>query len=236
MPKIIVDLSCGGYKKDGEVVSWLSSNIAHMYDIKKNLLLKAPNFTGYPHGQLFGSAFIEGTAEELKTFLDLFARNYEDEHTQRDVGSIVEAIDRGEQIIRCYRIVWPGRFPEERADSQMFARMAQVILFEQRGSYGHLISERDTFRLHSLWEVTKVILLDTNLHVHYRNDFAMAFSYHELGFEFNEAEDQSARPTGDDYSRLLECVKKIADRFDEKLAWFAAEIERDPRYGKQGIQ
>lgn len=232
MPKIIVDLSCGGYKKDGEVVSWLSSNIAHMYDIKKNLLLKAPNFTGYPHGQLFGSAFIEGTAEELKAFLDLFTRNYEDDHTQRDVGRIVEAIDRGEQLIRCYRIVWPGRFPEERADSQMFARMAQVILFEQRGAgFGHLISERDTMRMHALWEVTDVILLDTNLHVKFRNEFAMAFSYYEIGFEF----DENGKPEGADYERLEQCVQKVADRFDEKLAWFAAEIERDPRYAKREI-
>lgn len=231
MTKIIVDLSCGGYKDGDQVVSWLSSNVAHMYDIKKNLLVKAPNFTGYPHGSLFGSAFIEGTAEELKTFLDLFARNYPDDHTQRDVGHIVEAIDRGEQLIRCYRTVWPGRFGEERADSQMFARMAQVITYEDRGAgFGHLPSARDTFRLHSLWEVTGVTVLDTGVHVKFMNDFSMAFSYHELGFEFNEAEDQAARPTGAEYERFIQCCQKVADRFDEKLAWFAAEIERDPRY------
>lgn len=227
MPKIIVDLSCGGYKDGDNVVSWLSSNVAHMYDIKKNLLQKAPNFTGYPHGSLFGSAFIEGTADELKTFLDLFARNYPDDHTQRDVGRIVEAIERGEQLIRCYRITWPGRFPEERADSQAFARMAQVITFEDRSAgFGHLPSARDTFRLHSLWEVSKVIFLDTNLHVHYLNDFSMAFSYYELGFEF----DENGSPEGADFERLMQRVKTIADRYDEKLAWFAAEIERDPRY------
>lgn len=227
MPKIIVDLSCGGYKDGDKVVSWLSSNVGHMYDIKKNLLQKAPNFTGYPHGSLFGSAFIEGTADELKTFLDLFTRNYPDDHTQRDVGRIVGAIERGEQLIRCYRITWPGRFPEERADSQAFARMAQVMLFEQHSAgFGHLPSTRDTFRLHSMWEVSKVIFLDTNLHVHYLNDFSMAFSYYELGFEF----DENGSPEGADFERLMQCVKKVADRYDEKLAWFAAEIERDPRY------
>lgn len=227
MPKIIVDLSCGGYKDGDQVVSWLSSNIIHMYDIKKNLLLMAPNFTGYPHGLLFGSAFIEGTAEELKKFLDLFARNYPDDHTQRDVGRIVEAIDRGEKLIRCYRIVWPDKFGAERADSEMFARMAQVITFEDRhAGFGHLPSARDSFRLHSMWEVTDVILRDTNLHLHFRNEFSMAFSYYEIGFEF----DENGKPGGADFERLMQCVKKVADRYDEKLEWFAAEIARDPRY------
>lgn len=231
--KIIVDLSCGGWQQDGKVVSWLSSNVAHMYDHKKELLAKAPGFTGYPHGHFYGSAFIEGTADELEKFFAEFIKEYDEDLTLAEVEKILELVRQGQPLIRCYRIIWPGRYEPEREDSEMFARMAQVITHEDRGAgWGHLGAACDDLRLRSLWEVTNVILLDTCYHVHFRNGFSMALSYHEIGFDFNEDEEapQQKKPEGADYDRFIECVKKVADRYDEKIEWFAEMMKADPRY------
>jgi len=231
--KIIVDLSCGGYTDPDtkEVKSWLSSNIGHMYDHEKELLAKAPGFVGYPHGNFYGSAFIEGTAAELEAFFAEFVKEYDDEHTAREVPMIMERVRRGDRLIRCYHIVWPGRYPEERVDSQTFARMHQVLAHEECRSWSHLGSMRDHMRQYALWEVVNVGLYDTWFSIEYRNGHKPNFSYYEIGFEFNtdETAPEKPKPAGEDFVQFMKCVEAVAGRYNEKLAWFEQHMRQEPR-------
>uniref|UniRef100_A0AB39CEW7 Uncharacterized protein n=1 Tax=Pseudomonas phage HRDY3 TaxID=3236930 RepID=A0AB39CEW7_9VIRU len=223
--KIIVDLSAGGWIKDGKPHSFFSSNVGHMYEHRKELLAKAPNFTGYPFN-FYGASFIEGTPDELQTFFEAFVEEYDEESTVREVQSIMGAVARLEPLIRCYRHVWPDRYPDELKDSVMLARCAQVLSHEDRFSHGHLICERDQFKQYCLWEVESFRVQKDRISIVHINEFCRDVKYKEIGFAW--ASDKA--PEGPDLDRLWACLQKVADRYDETLAWFERAISEDPRY------
>nr|DAF93586.1 MAG TPA: hypothetical protein [Myoviridae sp. ctshb19] len=225
----IIDLSCGGWKQ-GEVINYFGSNVSHMYDVKKDLLAKAPNFTGYPKGNNFGSAFIEGEADQLHDFLTAFARFYDDESTWRTTHSLHNAIDAGTPVIRAYRHAWPGRFPEELPESLLLAKFAQIIVMEERGAgFGHLVNERDSFRIYCLWEVEKFQIQKDCIAMRHMNGFERVEKFETFGFEWPGQE----KPQGADLERLWQQINVVANRYHEKMQWFAEAIANDPRIGKK---
>lgn len=221
----IIDLSCGGWQQ-GETINYFGSNVSHMYDVKKDLLAKAPNFTGYPKGNNFGSAFIEGTPEQLHDFLIAFGAEYDDAGTLQTVRGLHYAIDAGTPVIRAYRHAWPGRFPEELPESLLLAKFAQIIVMEERGAgFGHLVSERDSFRTYCLWEVEKFQIQKDRIAMRHMNGFERAEKFSTFGFDWHGQE----KPQGDDLERLWQQINVVANRYHEKMQWFAEAIANDPR-------
>lgn len=229
-----IDLSSGERNMFG-------ANVLHMYEIRKDLMAKAPNLRGYPHPE-YGSMFIQGTGLELDKFLNEFSTVYDDAQTCEACDDMQRALREGQPVIRAYRYLHPEKYQPVFPDSYMFGKFTQVYMVEEQFSFGHMISARDSFIGKALWEVVDVTYTPKNFTVYFVNDFAMAFTYKEIGFEYDEETDfapdyspaSRTAPEGEAMVRLQQCIRSYADRYDEKLAWFAEQIANDPRYGKQG--
>jgi len=227
--KIIVDLSAGGWIKDGVPHSFFSSNVGHMYEYRKDLLAQAPGFTGSPFN-FYGASFIEGTPSELQKFFGAFVEEYDEESTLREVQSIMAAVTRCEPIVRCYRHVWPDRYPPELKESVTLARAAQVLSHEDRFSHGHLGSERDQFRVYCLWEVESFRVEKDRIAVVHLNGFSRSIRYSEIGFDWPGI----YAPVAEDRERLMQCVETTAQRYSAILEWFAECMANNPQYYPQG--
>jgi hypothetical protein len=227
-----IDLSSGERNMFG-------ANVCHMYDIRKDLMSKAPNLRGYPHPE-YGSMFIQGTGLELDSFLNEFSAVYDDAQTREAVADMQRALREGEPLIRAYRYLHPEKYNPVLEDSYMFGKFSQVYMVENQFSFGHMISARDTFIGHALWEVVEVEYTPKDFTLIFVNGFAMTFTYNEIGFDFDEETDFAPdyspaprkAPEGETLKKLQQHIRTIADRYDEKLAWFAQQIANDPRYKK----
>lgn len=227
-----IDLSSGERNMFG-------ANVLHMYEIRKDLMAKAPNLRGYPHPE-YGSMFVEGTGLELHKFLDEFYAVYDDKDTGDAVADMQRALRDGQPVIRAYRYLHPENYRPVFPDSYMFGKFTQVYMVEEQFSFGHMISARDSFVGKALWEVIGVEYTAKNFTVYFVNEFAMAFTYKEIGFDFNEETDfaqdfspaSRPAPEGEVLKRLQQHIRSYADRYDEKLVWFDEQIAQDPRYHK----
>lgn len=218
----IVDLSSGERDMFG-------ANVLHMYDIRKDLMAKAPNLRGYPYPE-YGSIFVEGTGLELNQFFNEFSAVYDDALTSEAVADIQRALREGEPVIRAYRMLHPEKYEPVMVDSYMYGKFSQVYMVDNQFSFGHMISARDSFIGHALWEVIRIEYTPTDFTLVFINGFAMLFSYKEVGFEYTGTE----APNADQQKKLRDHIQVTADRYDEKLAWFDQMIASDPRYHKTG--
>ena len=224
--KVVVDLSCGGYRKNGKVISWLSSNFIHMYENKKDLLAQAPGFIGFPHS-MFGAGIIEGTPQEIHKFFGEFLKEYDEPSTKREVWDILHAVDRGCTMVRCYHVVWPDRFEPEHPDSLMWARAMQVLIDELRGAgIGHVGSHINGMRLRATDEILRLDVHAVGIQFESRYGFDPSFTYTEIGFDWH----CKYPPLNDDFVRLQKHMQEIANRFEPRIEELRAMMANDPRY------